>query len=316
MTLTQLEYVVAVDKFRHFGKAAKSCFVTQPTLSMQLQKLEEELDLIIFDRSKNPIVPTLEGKLVIDQAKIVIKEHRKVAEIAQVSRNQVKGDFRLAVIPTLSPYVIPLFLKSFSENYPDVNLIIEECKTEDIISLLQSDKIDAGLLVTPLHDDSLIERVLFYEPFYLFVSPDHPLATKPEINESDLSAEEIWLLHEGHCFRDQVLKLCQRKRGGTGTLTNVRFESGNLETIQNIILRNSGYTLLPHIAVNNLSPARRKHVRELNIKPVPTREISIVHSRTFLKEKIIEAIQQEIINNAPKELRSLRGKDVGVIEIY
>lgn len=315
MTLTQLEYVVAVDKFRHFGKAAKSCFVTQPTLSMQLQKLEEELDLIIFDRSKNPIVPTLEGKLVIEQAKIVIKEHRKVAEIAQVSKNQVKGDFRLAVIPTLSPYVIPLFLKSFSENYPDVNLIIEECKTEDIITLLQSDKIDAGLLVTPLHDDTLIERVLFYEPFYLFVSPDHPLATKPEIHESDLSSEEIWLLHEGHCFRDQVLKLCQRKRPGTGTLPNVRFESGNLETIQNVILKNSGYTLLPHIAVNNLSPARRKHVRELNIKPVPTREISIVHSRTFLKEKIIDAIQQEIINNAPKELKSLRGKDVGIVEI-
>ena len=316
MTLTQLEYVVAVDKFRHFGKAAKSCFVTQPTLSMQLQKLEEELDLIIFDRSKNPIVPTLEGKQVIEQAKIVIKEHRKVAEIAQVSRNQVKGDFRLAVIPTLSPYVIPLFLKSFSENYPDVNLIIEESKTEDIIAALQSDKIDAGLLVTPLHDDSLIERVLFYEPFYLFVSPDHVLANKPEITEADLSSEEIWLLHEGHCFRDQVLKLCQRKRAGTGTLTNVRFESGNLETIQNIILRNSGYTLLPHMAVNNLAPNRRKHVRELNIKPVPTREISIVHSRTFLKEKIIEAIQQEIINNSPKELKSLRGKDVGIVEIF
>lgn len=316
MTLTQLEYVVAVDKFRHFGKAAKSCFVTQPTLSMQLQKLEEELDLIIFDRSKNPIVPTLEGKMVVEQAKIVIKEHKKVAEIAQVSKNQVKGDFRLAVIPTLSPYVIPLFLKSFAENYPEVNLIIEESKTEDIIADLQSDKIDAGLLVTPLHDDALIERVLFYEPFYLFVSPDHALATKPEIHESDLSAEEIWLLHEGHCFRDQVLKLCQRKRTGTGTLTNVRFESGNLETIQNIILKNSGYTLLPHMAVNNLAPNRRKHVRELNIKPVPTREISIVHSRTFLKEKIIDAIQQEIINNSPKELRSLRGKDVGIVEIF
>lgn len=316
MTLTQLQYVVAVEKFRHFGKAAKSCFVTQPTLSMQLQKLEDELDLIIFDRSKNPIIPTGDGLKIIEQAKIVIKEHKKVEEIAKLSKGNLAGDFRLGVIPTLAPYVIPFFIKTFSENAPEVELIIEECKTEDIIRRLGDDTLDAGLLVTPLHDDSLIERTLFYEPFYLFVSPDHSLSSKKQILEGDLSADEIWLLHEGHCFRDQVLKLCNRSKSGTGTLENVRFESGNLETIQNIILKNSGYTLLPHMAVDSLSPSRKDNVRDLNIKPLPTREISLVHSRTFLKENIINSLEKTIIETAPKELRSLKSSDVGIVEIF
>ena len=175
MTLTQLEYVLAVNKFRHFGKAARSCFVTQPTLSMQLQKLEDELGVVIFDRSRSPILATSEGERIIDQARVIIREEKRLLDLVQQSKDELAGEFRLAVIPTLSTYILPLFLQEFVQKHPKLDLIIEETKTEEIVGMLAEDEMDAGLLVTPLNDDTLIERVLFYEPFYLFVAPEHPL---------------------------------------------------------------------------------------------------------------------------------------------
>lgn len=310
MTLTQLEYVLAVDRNRHFGKAAKECCVTQPTLSMQLQKLEDELGVIIFDRSKSPILPTLEGEAIIDQAKIVIKENKKIYEVIHAAQNNLSGTFKLAVIPTLAPYVIPMFAHTFSEKYPDINLVIEESKTEDIIKQLDADEIDAGILVTPLHDDSIIERVLFYEPFYFFAKEDHPLSNKDEVDQGDLDLDEIWLLNKGNCFRDQVLNICSENREEVAG--NLKFESGNFETLKNMVLSCSGYTILPHIAVEQMPPSRKKLVRPFK-SPVPTREVSLVHSRCFMKEKIIEAIQDEIVGAAPKELKTLKGS---VIEIF
>lgn len=310
MTLTQLEYVLAVDRNRHFGKAAKECCVTQPTLSMQLQKLEDELGIIIFDRSKSPILPTNEGEAVITQAKIVIKENRKIYEVIHQAQNHLSGTFKLAVIPTLAPYVIPLFAHTFSEKYPDINLVIEESKTEDIIKQLDSDEIDAGILVTPLHDDSLIERVLFYEPFYLFAREDHPMSKLKEVDQGELDLDEIWLLNKGNCFRDQILNICSETRGEVAG--NLRFESGNFETLKNMVLSCSGYTILPHLAVEQMTPSRKKLVRPFKA-PIPTREVSLVHSRCFMKEKIIESIQNEIVAAAPKELRTLKGN---VIEIF
>ncbi|MCK5884227.1 MAG: hydrogen peroxide-inducible genes activator [Bacteriovoracaceae bacterium] len=310
MTITQLEYVLAVDRNRHFGKAAKECCVTQPTLSMQLQKLEDELGIIIFDRSKSPILPTIEGEAVITQAKIVIKENKKIYEVIELAKNNLSGHFKLAVIPTLAPYVIPLFAQKFSEKYPDINLIIEESKTEDIIKQLDSDEIDAGILVTPLHDNSLIERVLFYEPFYLFAREDHPMSKLKEVDQAKLDLDEIWLLNKGNCFRDQILNICSETRGEVKG--NLRFESGNFETLKNMVLSCSGYTILPHLAVEQMTASRKKMVRPFKA-PVPTREVSLVHSRSFMKEKIIEAIQDEIVAAAPKELRTLKGS---VIEIF
>ncbi len=315
MTITQLEYVVAVDKFRHFGKAAQACFVTQPTLSMQLQKLEEELDIIIFDRSKNPILPTTEGEAVIKQAKIVISEHKKIKDVINFSKKNLSGNFRLAVIPTLAPYVIPLFAKNFSLKFPNINLIIEESKTEDIIKQIEKDEIDAGLLVTPLHNDALIERVLYYEPFYLFIDPKHELSKKNKICQSDLLLSEIWLLNKGNCFRDQVLNICSEKNQKQLEKENLNFESGNFETLKNMVLKCSGYTLLPHMCVTELSTSKSKMVREFT-RPVPTREVSIVHGRSFLKERIIDALEKEILSALPKELKSLKNRDVEVVEIY
>jgi LysR family hydrogen peroxide-inducible transcriptional activator len=313
MTLTQLEYVLAVNKYRHFGRAAKACFVTQPTLSMQVQKLEDELEIVIFDRSKSPILPTLEGQFIIEQAKTVVREQKRIFDLVQQARDELAGDFRLAVIPTLSTYILPLFLKSFVEKCPNVNLIIEEWKTEEIVASLAADEIDVGLLVTPLHDASLIERVLYYEPFYLFVAPDHPLGKKKKIRQDDLNLSEIWLLNKGNCFRDQVLNICSEEEDREVS-DNIRFESGNLETLKNMVLTSSGYTILPHLAVAQLSAQRRKLVREFH-PPVPTREVSLVYGRRVLRQRMIDALEKEILRVLPAELRSLDRKDVEVVEI-
>jgi LysR family hydrogen peroxide-inducible transcriptional activator len=313
MTITQLEYVLAVDKYRHFGKAAKACNVTQPTLSMQLQKAEEELEVVIFDRSKNPILPTDEGQQIIIQARLVLREYKKIFSIIDSNKGDVRGEFRLGVIPTLSPYVIPLFAGDFVQKYPDVILTIEEFKTEDIIELLSKDEIDAGLLVTPIQGESFIERVLFHEPFSVFASKDHHLLKKSKIKDKDLDTSDVWLLNEGHCFRQQVLNLCKLSRDH-GLHDNLKFESGNLETLKNMVINSSGYTLLPHLAVLNLSKEEMGHVREFQ-SPVPTREVSLVHNRIFLKEKIISAIEESIIDHLPESLTSLKKKNIEVIPI-
>jgi LysR family hydrogen peroxide-inducible transcriptional activator len=287
MTITQLEYILAVEKFRHFGKAAKACSVTQPTLSMQLQKAEEELGVVLFDRSKNPIITTDEGTKIIDQARLVIREYKKIFSIIDASKDEVRGDFRLGVIPTLAPYVIPLFAGAFVKKYPLVNLTIEEFKTEEIIELLNKDELDSGLLATPLVGESFIERVLFHEPFSVFASKNHSLLKKSKIKDKDLDSTDVWLLNEGHCFRQQVLNLCKLSKN-IGLHDNLKFESGNLETLKNMVLHSQGYTLLPELAV---------------------------HNRIFLKEKIITALEESIIENLPESLLSLKKKNIEIVSI-
>jgi LysR family hydrogen peroxide-inducible transcriptional activator len=313
MTLTQLEYILAVNKFRHFGKAARSCFVTQPTLSMQLQKLEDELGIVIFDRSKSPVLPTSEGERIINQARVIIREEKRLRDLVRQSKDELAGEFRLAVIPTLSTYILPLFLQDFVDRYPNLNFIIEECKTEEIVEMLAEDAMDAGLLVTPLNDEALIERVLFYEPFYLFVAPEHPLARRKRIREDDLDLKEIWLLNKGNCFRDQVLNICTESKDENDVGGNIRFESGNLETLKNMVLTSSGYTVLPHLAVSQLSAQRRKLIREFH-PPVPTREVSLVYARSVLKERVIDALEETILEKLPGALESIDPRDVEVVE--
>tara|TARA_Y100000782_G_scaffold115631_1_gene163080 strand:- start:106130 stop:107074 length:945 start_codon:yes stop_codon:yes gene_type:complete len=313
MTLTQLEYVLAVHEHKHFGRAAKSCFVTQPTLSMQLQKLEEELQITIFDRAKNPIEVTAEGEVVVEQAKKIILEHKKLYSIVEESKSEIQGSFRLAVIPTLSPFIIPMFAKSFNENFPKVNLHITESKTEDIIRMLKDDEIDAGLLVTPLHEKNIKERKLYYEPFYLFVSEDHPLAKKELIKEDELDINEIWLLNKGNCFRDQVLRMCSKTRGQN--LTNpIDFESGNFETLKNMVLAGSGYTVLPHMAIQQLPEGQKKLVRRM-AAPAPIREVSLVHKKDCVKQKILGVLEEEILANVPDDLREMDKDGQQIIEI-
>lgn len=312
MTLTQLEYVLAVNKHRHFGKAAESCFVTQPTLSMQLQKLEDELQVTIFDRSKSPIKVTEEGSLIIEQAEKIILEQKRMFSILDETKEELTGDFKLAVIPTLSPYLIPLFIQSFVKQYPKVNLQIQEAKTEDIIEMIKKDEVDAGLLATPLHEKKLEERVLYYEPFYLFVSNKHPFHKKSKIKEEELDIDEIWLLNKGNCFRDQVLNICSQSK--TTNLNNpINFESGNFETLKNMVLKGFGYTILPHMAAKQL-PSNHKKLLKPFKSPVPTREISLVFNKDCLKQRAIDALEEEILGTIPDDLRSIKKSELQVIE--
>lgn len=314
MTYTQLEYILALNKYRHFKRAAKACNISQPTLSMQISKLEEELDVIIFDRSKTPLIPTPTGEIIIRQAKVAVTEFLKITNLTAKYRDVVEGDFRLAVIPTLSPYLIPLFVEDFQKKYPKVNLTIEEYPAQEIIEALNNEDLDAGIIVTPVPHANLVERTLFYEPFHVFTSPDCPLGKKKYVREEDLDPDKIWILQDGHCFRNQTLKVCALKKASREGHKNIHFESGNLETLKNMVIKGSGFTILPHLAVADLADELRRFVRPF-APPTPTREVSLVHSRFFLKENIIVSLENCIIESIPSDLRSLKSKNLEVIEV-
>lgn len=310
MTITQLEYVLSVDKNRHFRKASEECHISQPTLSMQIQKLEENLGFMIFDRSKNPVIPTVEGEKFIHQARVVLREFKKLKDITNDPSAGLTGEFRLGVIPTLAPYLVPLFLNKFAKLLPNVELILEERTTDEIVSMLGRDELDAAILVTPLHNNSLVERVLFYEPFYGFISKTHELYRKSQIETSDLGVDGLWLLREGHCFRGQVLALCSHGDNHP----NQRFESGSLETLKNLVIKDSGYTLIPHLDMLDITGPKKSLVRAFKA-PVPTREVSIIYGRNFYKEKIIDALEKIILETIPKELKSYKVNEVSIVPI-
>jgi LysR family hydrogen peroxide-inducible transcriptional activator len=312
-TLTQLEYIIAVDENKNFSRAAKECHVSQPSLSAQVHKIEDELGIVIFDRSKKPIMTTLQGEEVIKKAKTILSECRKLMDIGS-DKQGVSGYFHLGVIPSIAPYLIPLFIEDFSKNYPNVKLKINELKTEDIIKSLYDDKIDAGLLVTPLKDKKILERVLYYEKFYVFCAKDHELYKKKFVSDTDLDANSVWLLEEGHCLRNQVIKICSLDRR-INVLENINFASGSMETLINLVRKGSGYTLIPELASTNLPNSEQiKQLKQFK-KPIPTREVSIVHSRSFLKQNIIDALAQKIIKNLPSNISSLKKTAIEIIDI-
>lgn len=315
VTITQLEYIVAVDKHRHFKRAAKECHVTQPTLSMQVSKLESDIDTIIFDRSKSPILPTLDGEKVIAQAKSILRECKKLYETVEFSKGQITGQLKLGIIPTLSPYLLPLFAESFASKYPQIEIVIDEYKTEEILKLLDEDELDAGILVTPLEGDQVIERVLYYEPFVGFFCPEHKHLKKEFIKDTEIAMEDLWLLKEGHCFRAQVLNICGASKNKDQRIPNLSFESGSLETLKNMVKQGSGYTLLPSMMASNLSPSEKKLVRPFKGAKIPTREVSLVHGRIFLKEKIIDLLEKEIISRLPKEIKTLKKDGVSIVDL-
>lgn len=313
ITITQLEYVLAVDRLRNFGKAAKACFVTQPTLSMQLKKLEDDLGFPIFDRSKQPILPTEGGKAVVEQARVVVGEWRRLSLLGPKGEGkELAGELRIAVIPTLAPYWIPLFLGGFAAAHPKVQLRIEEMQTSQILRALESDEIDAGLLVTPLGNKSLQETPIFYEPFYLWIRRDHELATRAKVGESDLDGSQIWLLNEGHCFRNQMIKICSLSKRKT-ILKNVVFESGNLETLKRLVEGSGGYTLIPHLALPGSLP-KGIEVKAFR-KPIPSREVSLVYRRLQWKTPLIEAFRGVLERSVPEDLRALKKGDLEVVGV-
>ena len=301
VTLTQLDYIVAVDTYRHFGKAAESCFITQPTLSMQIKKMEEELEIIIFDRSKQPLIPTDVGQRIIEQARLVLKQAEEIGNLVQDHKKQVSGMLRIGIIPTLAPYLLPMFIGNYKKRYPNIFIKVVEQTTENITNLLNKDLIDVGILVTPLKEEKIIEKPIFYEEMLLYVNPEHKLYKKENVTIKDIATPEIWLLSDGHCFRDQVINLCTYV-GTADSQLPFHFEAGSLETLMNIVDREGGLTVIPELAKYSMAKKKLDNVRPFsNTKPL--REVSLVYSRHFAKHKLINLLWREIKDSIPDELQ-------------
>jgi len=300
ITLIQLEYVVAVDTYRHFATAAEKCFVTQPTLSMQIKKLEDNLDVILFDRTKQPVIPTISGIKIIEQARIVLRESKKIEELVKDVKNDISGELRIGIIPTIAPYLLPLFIGRYKQKYPDVHLKVEEMVTEKIVMDLNNDKIDVGILVTPLHEKSIIEKHLYYEEMMIYTNINHPLATQPIIKIKDIATSEIWLLNDGHCFRHQIVNLCDLQNMESDSLP-FEFEGGSLDTLMRIIDKEGGYTLIPELAGLDIAEHKQNQIKHFS-NIMPLREVSIVTSRQFAKTRLIDLLAKCIINSVPAQL--------------
>jgi LysR family transcriptional regulator, hydrogen peroxide-inducible genes activator len=297
MNLQQLEYIVAVDRYRHFARAAENSFVTQPTLSMMIQKLEEELGIKIFDRKKQPVVPTREGEEIILRAKQVLAEVAHLKEYAAEQKGEVTGELHLGIIPTLAPYLLPLFLRSFSQRHPNLKIYIKEMVTNDIVLKLKTGELDMGILATPLHEEQLKEHPLFYEEFFAYASKSEKLSAKKYLAPKEINLENLWLLEEGHCLRNQVFNLCELKKQEAEN-DNLHYEAGSIETLINLVDKYEGLTIIPHFATLNLTPGQKEKVREF-AEPKPVREISLVVSESYPRRRLVEELQTVIKQVVP-----------------
>ncbi|MFV3408985.1 hydrogen peroxide-inducible genes activator [Bdellovibrio bacteriovorus] len=306
MTLTQLEYILAVADTGSFSHAARQCHVTQPTLSMQIQKLEEELGVILFDRTKQPIRATSVGEEILQQARLVVKGSQHLKEIVDDAKGSLRGELRIGIIPTLAPYLLPLFLKKIKDAHSSLHLTFEELQTEVMIEKIRNHSLDLGIIVTPIDDLNIANHVLFYEPFNVYLSKGHPLLSQKSLDEKDLSSEDVLLLNEGHCFREQSLSLCRNKKSPAVMDRSFTFESGSLETLKKLVDQGESFTLLPYLAA--LDVQDKKRLRPFS-DPVPTREVSLVHGPHFQRKALLKALIETIKKNLPEGLSATRGKN-------
>ncbi|MEM7549879.1 MAG: LysR substrate-binding domain-containing protein [Bacteroidota bacterium] len=294
MTIQQLQYVVALHTHKHFVKAAESCFVTQPTLTLQLKKLEEEISIVLFDRSSQPLEATPMGETFVTKARRILKEVEELKELVNDDRNQIKGAFTIGIIPTLAPYLLPLFIKDFVQKHPDTRLIVEELQSERIIELLKNKQLDLGLLATPLSESNIREIPLFYEPFLVYTDEENEMLKQKKIVKEQLKPEGLWILRQGHCFRNQTLNICDFDTSEHHK--NLVIEGGSIETLKKMIKQVSGYTLIPELSYDHNND---EHNIIKFTDPQPVREISIIAHKHFNKELLINELRKSILENAP-----------------
>ncbi|GBF20302.1 MULTISPECIES: LysR substrate-binding domain-containing protein [Arenibacter] len=291
MTITQLQYVLAVAEYQNFTLAAEKSFVTQPTLSMQVQKLEDELDILIFDRSKKPITITEVGAKIVAQAKNIVNEANRIKDIVDQEKGFIGGEFTLGIIPTIMPTLLPMFLRTFIKKYPKVNLIIKEQNTENLIRNLQDGHIDAAIAATPLEIEFIKERPLYYEPFVGYVPPNHRLGRIAELVPEDLEISDVLLLRDGHCFRDGVINLCNASKSYQEE--HFQLQSGSFETLINLSNEGLGMTLLPFLNTIELDDKKKQNLKFFK-NPSPAREVSLIYHKSELKIQITEALYDVI----------------------
>ena len=302
MTLQQLEYILAVNQFRHFAKAAEYCRVTQPTLSAMIQKLEEELDTRIFDRSQQPVCPTPVGIHIIEQAQNILVQANRIKNIIEEEKHSLTGTFKLGILPTVAPSLLPRFFPQLMKKYPNLDIRVVEMKTNDIKKALQTGEIDAGIVASLAGMEELQQTPLFYEQFFAYVSREDALFNNEVIRTSDLNGEQLWLLDEGHCFRDQLVRFCQMKSARASQLA---YHLGSMETFMRMVESGKGVTFIPELAVLQLGNAQKELVRSFAI-PCPTRQVVLLTNKNFIRHTLLEVLVKEIKLSVPKEMLSLK----------
>jgi LysR family hydrogen peroxide-inducible transcriptional activator len=298
MTITQIQYLVAVYRQKSFSAAAKICGVTQPTLSMQIQKLEEELGILIFDRSKKPMLTTEIGEIIVSQGLELLAVSKKITDAVLDFKGELAGELRVAIIPTIAPYLTPFFLPEIVKD-PKISIKIEERKTEDIVKSLERDEIDVGILALSGQFSGIIETPIYSEKMLVYCSPGHSLLNKTTLEPEDLEGKDIWMLNQGHCWRNQALKACE-----TLNLTfdkNLSYESGSLDTLIRMVELHKGYTLIPEMCTHYFNEDQMENVRYFN-QSQPGRTVGIAVKHTFLKQKLIQHLKDSIIKSVPKRL--------------
>lgn len=307
MTLQQLEYILALEKTRHFVRAAEMCGVTQPTLSAMIQKLEDEFDCKIFDRSRQPIEMTEIGEKIIKQAQVVIYQANQLKESVLNEKNALSGSLHLAIIPTIAPYLLPKFISAFKKLYPEIILKVSEMHTDIIIEKLRVAEIDMAILSTPLEDSKILEVPLYYEKFAAYISPTNKtIYNRTELSAADMPLDKLWVLEEGHCLRNQVFNFCHQKPVQAST-----YEAGSIDTLVKIVDINGGYTVIPELHIELLSEDQKKNLREIT-KPEAIREISVVIRHDFVREGVLNAVAECVKEIIPAHMLDARLKKFAI----
>jgi LysR family transcriptional regulator, hydrogen peroxide-inducible genes activator len=295
MNLQQFEYIVALDIYRNHVKAADHCHVSQPTLSTMVKKLENELGVKLFDKSL-PLKPTQAGEMVINHARQILQEIKNLKEFVSNEKDSIEGEFRLGVIPTLAPYLLPRFLNDFLEKNKGTSITVSELRTDEIIKQLKTNRLDIGILVTPLDDKEIREVPVFYEPILLYTAENLKYYQQEKVHINALTQDNLLLLEEGHCFRGQVMNICSTK--GKKVHSQLNYQSGSFETLKAMVDNNYGYTLIPELAVN-IKSKRVKHFTS----PEPVREVSLAVHHGFVKEMLLVKIREAVLKAIPAHFK-------------
>ena len=302
MTLQQLEYILAVARYGHFGRAAEACNVTQPTLSAMIGKLEEEIGAKLFDRNRQPICPTPVGERVVQQAREVLEQADSIKDIVLEEKQSLGGVFRVGILPTIAPYLLPRFFPQMMKKYPTLDIRVREMKTYQIKDALLQGDIDAGILATIEGLEEYEQTTLFYEKYIGYVSREDALFKKEMIRTADVAASrELWLLDEGHCFRDQMVRFCQMKSSQTSQLA---YNLGSMETFMRMVESGMGITFIPELAEMQLSEPQKELVRPFAI-PVPTRQLILITNKNFIRQTLLDTVVREIQASVPKSMLKL-----------
>ncbi|MDR0543269.1 MAG: hydrogen peroxide-inducible genes activator [Dysgonamonadaceae bacterium] len=304
MNIQQLEYILAVDNFRHFAKAAEACNVTQPTLSMMIQKLEEELDVKIFDRTKHPIEPTLVGQKIIGQARVVLKHFGQIKEVVANEQNVAHGTFKMGIIPTVASYLVPVMLEKQQHTYSEIELLLKETTTGNLIKEILNGSLDGGILAGPLHHPELTEYPVYYEKFYAYVSPLNDLLYREKaIDLNQIDINDVWLLENEHCLRGQIERLCRLKKRIPAENAAIKYESGSIETLIHVVDYNPGITIIPEMHAMGLSEDKQENLRPFK-NTTAVREVSLVVSNDYVRKTLLNRILEIIRESVPKSMQN------------